>query len=133
MEHTVDNDTYTVEDHDLDSCIPEGWGKSSRGKSITIEPHPKIMDELADFLAARNHTCVCIVGAKNHQFKWCEKDVCPKIEMREAATKRDEELHQLIEKLQKEGHTCIAIGDRYPISVGWCNKEVCIYKQPKIL
>lgn len=122
-----------VKDHELDleSYIPKGWGKSSRGKPITIEPHPKIMDELAEYLIAKGHTCVCIVGTKNHEFKWCGKDVCPNIELDQTTKETEVEIQQFIQKLRDDGHSCIGIGERQPLSVSWCEKEICIYNQQK--
>lgn len=38
--------------------------------------HPKIMDDLIDFLKQRAHTCQHIIEGENYELKWCGKDKC---------------------------------------------------------
>ena len=106
---------------DWDSCE----AKSYNPGPIHSEPSPKIMNELVEFLKEKGHSCMMIVGRKDHKFKWCMKDVCPSTEVLKTMRKEHEEQEQLVTRLRAEGHTCVSIGERYPIYVGWCQQTPC--------
>lgn len=106
-------------------------GESYKGADrIIYEPCPQIMNDLSSFLQERGHECVMIVGAKDHEFKWCQKDICPKKLMHEDMHKRNIEAEQFAEKLKEAGHNCVYIMESYPMQVGWCmNTDGCIKKR----
>ena len=89
------------------------------------EPAPEIMRKMADFLKENGHECVGIIGVKDHKFKWCQKDVCQEVLMRQNMRKRQEEQDQLFAKLSSEGHTCIEILETYPSRTEWCHSNPC--------
>ena len=107
---------------------PDYLNGSSHQPSVSIhmEPHPKIMHELADFLKQRNHSCVSIVGASNHDFTWCKKDECPKTLALNNMCAHQQEQDKLIEELHQKGHTCVSVAESYPVHVGWCNQDPCV-------
>lgn len=35
------------------------------------------MKELSQFLQNKGHGCIRIIGLKDHEFEWCQKDECP--------------------------------------------------------
>lgn len=94
-------------------------------KQIEMKPHPKIMDEMADFLKQKGHCCVSIVGWDDHKFDWCQKDECEKAKIRKAMRHEQDTQEAFIKHLEDTGHTCISIGERYPVCVHWCNQPTC--------
>jgi hypothetical protein len=98
---------------------------SSRLSSITIEPHPKIMDELTNFLESKGHECVRIEGINNYTFKWCQKDICLTRLAHEQMDQREKENIEFAEQLSAQGHTCIHYLEKIPIQISWCHENPC--------
>uniref|UniRef100_A0A6C0C928 Uncharacterized protein n=1 Tax=viral metagenome TaxID=1070528 RepID=A0A6C0C928_9ZZZZ len=95
------------------------------GKSIKMEPHPKIMDILATTLKSHGHECAMIVGASDHKFEWCGKDICERAVSRQRMNHMQRERQKFADELEASGHTCIKIAESYPIQIHWCESEVC--------
>ena len=102
-------------------------GQSYRGSENThMESHPKIMDELADFLKQKGHSCAMIVGASNHDFTWCKKDECPETIMLNNMHLQQQKEEEFAKELRQKGHTCVYIMESYPMQVGWCHQDSCV-------
>lgn len=83
------------------------------------------MDKLCDLLREDGHSCMSISGMSNHKFKWCQKEVCSKTEIRNDMARRNASEQEFADKLRREGHRCIRIMESFPIQVGWCQKTPC--------
>jgi hypothetical protein len=93
---------------------------------LEIEPHPAIMNELEIFLESKGHQCVRITETKDHQFKWCQKDVCLATVKHKGAVQQDKENKDFITKLRIEGHICIRMeGESFPQRFAWCQQNPC--------
>lgn len=120
-------------------------------KKRRCNQHPKIMDELSDFLKSKGHSCVKI-SSKN-TFTWCQKDVCPETshstnviivhntstlsidlmapgsQLYDDAKKLDDEQECRMQQLRTEGHTCIIPLETLPVQFMWCECNPCKDKQ----
>lgn len=116
-----DSTTITDKEEDL------GWVTSGYcPPKIEYEEPPKIMTMMCDLLKAQGHECVMIIGMKNHEFKWCQKQVCPEAKIRANMAQRNHEAHEFADKLRQEGHRCISYMESYPVQIGWCEQTPCI-------
>ncbi len=94
----------------------------SSGNNETV---PKILTDVAEFLNAKGHLCVQIIGINDYELKWCQKDFCV-ISEEECKTKEiNHEQMEFAGKLADEGHKCISYTDSYPVEIGWCNETPC--------
>lgn len=89
--------------------------------------HPAIMDDLFKLLKANGHSCMSIIGTSNHRFEWCQKDICPEINIHLDMNRRNQEAEDFVRKLRAEGHKCIQIKESYPIQIGWCQQSKCTH------
>jgi hypothetical protein len=88
--------------------------------------HPNIMDELIVFLKNKDHECMQIHGMANHEFKWCQQDVCPKTRSHIDMKRRQQEFEDDVAMLKRQGHTCVRTQDTYPGKITyWCERIVC--------
>lgn len=102
-------------DQEFGKLVFEDWSKGhDPHKPIENIPHPKIMDELAQFLEQHGHTC--------------GNDQCSKKEKRNDMVKHEHELENLVKDLRAKGHKCVLVGERFPRAVSWCHQEPCIEK-----
>jgi hypothetical protein len=106
-----------------------GEGNNFCGNAIVREDHPKIMDDLAAMLDSRGHKCVMIVGTQDHKFKWCQKDICKEVVVRQKSSEINKERHLFANELRQKGHTCVAYLESYPVQINWCGEEVCLDSQ----
>lgn len=72
-----------------------------RPEPIKIENPPTIMKQICELLKAKEHSCMTIIGPKEHKFEWCQKEICLNDMHR-----RNDEQEELISKLKKDGHIC---------------------------
>jgi hypothetical protein len=101
-------------------------GSSFSGRPIEIKPRPKIMEELAEFLESKGHSCPMIIGTNNHKFEWCGKDICPRTIMENDMRQRQNQQEEHMDKLRSEGHTCITTMECYPVRIRWCEQNPCV-------
>jgi len=94
-----------------------------------MEGYPKIMDKLVEFLQNNGHECMEIHGMENHQFKWCQKDICPETTKHADMKRRQSEVDNRIKLLVQKGHKCIRIYETYPSRFTWCEKDICDNKK----
>ena len=85
-------------------------------------PKPQIMGELSLFLEEKGHTCVKITN--NHEFIWCQQDVCSEIQKINQQNQQQKE-DDLVVDLKDKGHTCIQIKETYPTQTVWCKQDPC--------
>lgn len=91
-----------------------------------MEGCPKIMDKLVILLRKNGHECMVIEGITNHQFKWCEKDICPETIKNADMKQRTKETETRIRLLEQKGHTCIQVYEIYPPKIAYfCNRDIC--------
>lgn len=88
--------------------------------------HPKIMDKMLMYLKENAHVCGSIVGWDDHQFKWCQKDICEEKLNQDTMAKINTERINFETELKIKGHTCTKYKEIFPIQLSWCEKEICI-------
>jgi len=99
-------------------------------KSMKIEPHPVIMDELVEFLKSKEHQCMMIVGLTDHEFRWCKKDICTTTLAQVNMNQRQSKEQIFKAKLLAEGHKCVYEMESFPVQIGWCGQTPCKLSSP---
>ena len=91
---------------------------------LSSQPSQKIIAKVK-YLEDRGHTCVFIVGNKNHTIRYCEKEICENIAFFQNIDDENTRQKNTIKQLEDNGHICVKITDKNPIKFTWCNSLYC--------
>jgi len=96
-------------------------------EKFSTPAYPYIMNDMKYFLNSKNHTCPRIIQyVSSPVFRWCGKDECQEIIIQQNEIRRQQEEHELVERLAREGHTCVFDYCTAPSTMHWCNRKVCV-------